>query len=275
MVAVFGAHDMNNAYESERYQLSPKEIYIHDDWNPRTSDYDADVSLLEFETGSIHFNDFVQPICLWDSENESPVIDGVAASWGKMEDATIPNKNLPKLVKTLIQTNEDCFLDKDKLLDLSSKRYFCAGLSNGSEICSGDSGGGLFIKVDDVFHLKGIVLSSPLKDGGCSVSKNAIYTNVLKFRDWVRTVTGVPGEIRSVHSFASTNSEMPFKRLRRSADQCGRSEMTVGLVVGGQKFRRGDFPWIVALFFRENDTSHQYFCGGTLISSLFVISGKY
>lgn len=186
ILAIFGAHDLSNLFEAGRFQLSPKKIRLHDDWNPMTAEYDADLSLLEFED-SIPLNRFVQPICL--SENDPAVTEGVVVGWGKSEDETKDHENIPKLVKALIQTNEDCFFTEGQKhhLDVSSRRTFCAGLRNGSGICHGDSGGGLFIKVNGVHFLKGIVSSSPVNtDGGCDVSINAIYTNVQKFKDWIK-----------------------------------------------------------------------------------------
>lgn len=189
VLAVFGAHNLSNAREVESYSLSPKKINLHDDWNPNTSDYDGDLALLEFEEGSIHYNDYVQPICLWGSDEEPAVTEATVSGWGKSENSGA-HENLPKLLKVQMQTNEQCFFESKALIDLSSPRTFCVGLKNGSGVCNGDSGGGIFIRVNDVYFLKGIVSSSLIKDGGCDVSNNAIYTNVLKFRDWIDNVTG-------------------------------------------------------------------------------------
>lgn len=63
-------------------------------------------------------------------------------------------------------------------------------------------------------------------------------------------------------------------QARRSADNCGVAKINRGLIVGGRTFSRGKFPWIVALM-NIRIRPAQYFCGGTLISSDFVISGKY
>lgn len=167
---------------------SPKSIFIHDDWNHLTTNYDADVSLLKFEDRSINFNVFVQPICLWNSEAEPTVTKGIVTGWGKTEDLTKVHQNIPKRVKALIETNEQCFLNTKALVDLSSFRTFCAGLRNGSGVCHGDSGGGLFIKVDGRYYLKGIVSSSLIKDGNCHVTRNAVYTNIFKFREWIEEI---------------------------------------------------------------------------------------
>lgn len=145
---------------------------------------------MEFEAESIHFNNYIQPICFLDPENEPIVPEGIVLGWGKSENPTRRHENIPKLVKVMIQTNEKCFFTTRALLDLSSEGTFCAGQMNGSGVCHGDSGGGLFIKIDGAYYLKGIVSSSLLKNDGCDVSTNAVYTNVPKLRDSIERMTG-------------------------------------------------------------------------------------
>lgn len=62
-------------------------------------------------------------------------------------------------------------------------------------------------------------------------------------------------------------------RKKRSTVTCGVSKGPSGFIVRGQKIERGDFPWIVALM-RTDKGPASFFCGGTLISSSFVVSGR-
>lgn len=62
-------------------------------------------------------------------------------------------------------------------------------------------------------------------------------------------------------------------RLRRSTHTCGVPKRISGLIIRGQSFSRGSFPWIVALLYKQTEPP-SFFCGGTLISSTFVLSGK-
>lgn len=188
VLAIFGAHDLSDPYEPSRYSLSPKRIHIHNEWNHRTREYDADLSLLEFEVGSILFNFFVQPICIWESESEPAITEGTVTGWGKSEDPANIHENIPKLIKVQIQHNDKCLPRNGDLADISSERTFC-GLGNGSGVCEGDSGGGLFIETNGVNFLKGIVSSSLLKNDTCDVASNAIYTDVPKFMDWIKKIT--------------------------------------------------------------------------------------
>lgn len=54
-------------------------------------------------------------------------------------------------------------------------------------------------------------------------------------------------------------------------DQCGVVQVTGGFVVGGKEVKRGHWPFLVALLLLKNDA---FFCGGNLISSKHVLSGK-
>lgn len=54
---------------------------------------------------------------------------------------------------------------------------------------------------------------------------------------------------------------------------CGVPKRLSGLIIRGESFSRGSFPWTVALLASKTQPP-SYFCGGTLISSTHVVSGK-
>lgn len=202
--ALFGAHNFKDAHEPERFSLSPNKKILHEEWNPWTTQYDADLSLLQFEQGSIKFGSYVQPICLWDAENDLTLTEGLVVGWGSA-DGTNRYEDVPKLIKVPTLNNEHCLPGQGNLADYSSLRTFCAGL-NGSSVCFGDSGSGLLTQVDGRYYIVGIVSSSPIKNNMCDVSRNAIYTNVLKFKEWITLKTGGAGENHSskyllIHNF--------------------------------------------------------------------------
>lgn len=175
---------------------------MHADWQPLVKRYDADIALLELDEELI-FTSYIQPICLWDSVTQPWTSIGKAVGYGKSEDITKSHENIPKKIDIPFQSQEECFLKEPELASLGSNRTFCAGAADGTGVCVGDSGGGLFFHLNAVFYLKGIVSSSLIVDGTCDVDNYAIFTNVLKYTDWIKSFGN---EIAFSH-------QVPFERI--------------------------------------------------------------
>lgn len=189
VIAYFGAHDLN-ASNGTRITTSPVNISVHPDWDPNLQRFDADIAILVFGDGKIQYTKFIQPICLWISDDGLSETEGIVAGWGQSEDLTKPHESIPKQVTLKKIPNSDCFYDAPTLANIASNRTFCGGLSNGSGVCGGDSGNGFFILSKNLFYLDGIVSSSATTRTSCDVTKNAIYTDVSKFKSWInKTIT--------------------------------------------------------------------------------------
>lgn len=70
----------------------------------------------------------------------------------------------------------------------------------------------------------------------------------------------------------SATSLSIFYRLLKEDEKCGiRSvpKVAKGMVWEGSRYRRGQWPWLVAIKYYS-----KYICGGSLISKTLVISGK-
>lgn len=44
---LFGTHDLNDPYETEKIAVSLRRIDIHNGWNPFNTNYDAEIAILE------------------------------------------------------------------------------------------------------------------------------------------------------------------------------------------------------------------------------------
>ena len=54
---------------------------------------------------------------------------------------------------------------------------------------------------------------------------------------------------------------------------CGRPKITGGFMFRGKDFKRGEFPWMVAML-NDQKSPVEFFCAGTLVSARHVITGK-
>lgn len=199
VLAIFGAHNLLDFYESDRVLLSPTEIIIHKDWNPINIKYEADIAVLVFESGKIKFSNIVQPISLLDPSTSFSQTLGTVVGWGKNAETSKANENVPTLVKTQIQANEDCFLTLPSLAEISSKQTFCAGLQHKDGFYFGETASGFFINVGSKYFLKGILSTSLIDGKSTEITAHAVYTDVLKYRDWIDDIIGdhkIPSELQ-------------------------------------------------------------------------------
>jgi len=193
ITVLLGAHDLNDTFEVGRFPYAVQSFEIHQDWNPRTDTYDADIAVIVLET-EVTFSNYIQPICLMDSSSSVAIrTEGVVVGYGKDETPNIYNLNIPKSISMPIHQNEDCFLKDSIFAKLSSKRTFCGGTGNGTGVCKGDSGSGLVVTDGSAYYLRGIVSASLYNQTyGCDVDTYSIFTNVLKFTDWINSVSVDP-----------------------------------------------------------------------------------
>jgi Trypsin len=183
---MLGGHDLDKKFEKGRSFITPKRIVIHKDWCAKNAKADADIAMIELQD-SVHPNEYVQQVNLWELNVDIPVNSGTIIGYGMSNGTKDSYESVPKKLNVVIHSNEDCFLKYPKLAEFSSKRTFCAGSDQNSGPCLGDSGNGLFVKINGVFYLRGLV-STAVKsfETTCDTSKYAIYTDVLKFKNWIR-----------------------------------------------------------------------------------------
>lgn len=112
--------------------LQASKIVVHPNYN--SIDFVNDIAMIKL---SVHatFNNYVQPICLWNSDkiDLSGVIgkSGTVVGWGLTEKGEVSNvlreASLPVVgVITCLRSNPDVFGS------LLSETNFCAGIRNGS-----------------------------------------------------------------------------------------------------------------------------------------------
>lgn len=285
---MFGAYDLSDLFQTGALSASPTEIFIHPDWNPSTTRYDADIAALVMDD-EIPYTKYIRPICM--SPVEIDVRVGYVTGWGESEDTTKEHENLPKQIKIPIHSNEHCFLESEEFTQIASKRTICGGARDHVGPCRGDSGGGLFVKFNNAFYLKGLVSASLTNQGQCDVTNFAIYTNVEKYVEWIKNPSE---ELRIDDSTKPATTQRPttsqiftlptFPNFPVYDNQaitipnfkppptCGVMSTSKSLIQGGSQARREMFPWAVAITVKQLSGSFVYFSTGTLISDRHIIT---
>ncbi|XP_062827045.1 transmembrane protease serine 12 isoform X1 [Anolis carolinensis] len=180
--AVFGLHQL---YMQTNYTIyrQVEFIWIHDDFNKKT--YENDIALFKLKK-SIKYNEYVQPICLFNSSR--PLTDEIPcyiSGWGlKKENGSasyILREAQVKLIPLEICNSLGWYMGS------VSKNNICAGSESGHvDSCQGDSGGPLmcYLKNEDKYYLIGITSYGY----GCGRPRSpGIYVNLAKYKDWLHS----------------------------------------------------------------------------------------
>ncbi|CRL03727.1 CLUMA_CG016953, isoform A [Clunio marinus] len=161
-----GKYNLSLVYERGSITAFPEKIKIHPNWNIHQVKYDSDIALIKID-GTVPLRSNIYPACLWTSAlGMRNVQTGTVIGWGVIEDQlTTQHQLVPRQIKLKIVTNEICYED---------------------EFMASDSGGGLYMKDNIKWFIKGIVSSSLFTDEGmCDVESYSIFTDVSKFSNWI------------------------------------------------------------------------------------------
>lgn len=153
-------------------------------WNVDVLNYDGDIAVLEL-ADEIHFNNFIRPICLANEESEvAQATKGIVVGFGMNENRTF--REVATKLEVPIRKYHDCVSHSAYHHSMISYRTFCGGRTDGRGVCSGDSGGGVYVTHNDRFYLRGLVSSAIFNNvGECDVNRESVYTDVTMYYQWI------------------------------------------------------------------------------------------
>lgn len=151
--------------------------------------YANDIGLLKLE-GSVQFTKYIQPICLWDElPNQSVYFQtGYVVGWGYTEKGNVPAENLREAQMPVVDAAACLDSNRPVFGEFLSTTNFCAGYRNGTSVCSGDSGSGMFINLNGLWKIRGLV-SLGVKaadEATCNPRDYVLFTDVLRYIDWIK-----------------------------------------------------------------------------------------
>ncbi|XP_023161681.1 tryptase isoform X2 [Drosophila hydei] len=185
VLVALGRYDLDNYSEDGAEMRDARRIVMHPEYSSRLQlQPDADIALITLDSPVI-FNDIISPICLWETaETETEAEIGSIAGWGTDENGNSMTR-YPRVVDAKIATVGECARrwKVQKILD----RTLCAGNLDGSGPCLGDSGGGLMIKRNNRWLLRGVVsLGERSTVDHCNNNQYVLYCDLAKHMTWIR-----------------------------------------------------------------------------------------
>ncbi|XP_019558134.3 polyserase-2 [Aedes albopictus] len=248
-----GKHDLYK-FDGQLQIVNVSEVHIHEEFSPNRND----VALLVLGE-VVRYSEYVAPICLEQvpggRADDLVGQRGWVAGWGINENGTL-SEVLKTTQMPVVDITECARSDPNLFGRFVSQAVFCASDRNGTSVCLGDSGGGMYFSTGDRWELRGIVsFGSESETGSCDTGKYIMFTNVAHYYPWIRNLTdGRVGHINIVSKRISERKceEYALKARKRSNGVCNnvRSPHTVSVINEGFNTK----------------------CSGTIISELFVLS---
>lgn len=152
-------------------------------------DLKDDIALLELES-PVPFSESILPVCISERTSLEPGKIGAVVGWGFTEN-DIASTTL-KLAKLPVIEEIECKRKEPELYGrVLTDRVFCAGYTNGTSACNGDSGGGITFERGDAWYLGGIVSFTKAKEGEerCLTTTYTVFTKLTPYLDWIESVT--------------------------------------------------------------------------------------
>ncbi|XP_015521100.2 modular serine protease [Neodiprion lecontei] len=201
-------HDPNIVRKAE-----VKNVYLYCQYYGLNGNYASDIALLELRQPFV-FSSILQPACLdvsgFSEQILEPGVFGRVAGFGRtasgttsavLQTLTLPYISYSQCKSSSNSSEVEVFISNDK---------FCAGYTNGSAVCEGDSGGGLVFKKNDLWYVMGVVsvgLGVDTSNGErtCDKYSYSLYTKVSTYMAWIQDVMF---NLKQYQSFRSCGSNV-------------------------------------------------------------------
>jgi len=180
---LLGAHYKNKA-EDEQQWAYVKEIHMHPQYNPKTTQ--NDICLLKL-TAPVKYTDYVSPVCIAE-ETDSVATNtyGYVSGWGTIKAQGVASDKLLQVDIPTIDQSKCKSLYSDAVIDGT---MMCGGYDQGGkDSCQGDSGGPyVFQEGDGSFKQHGIVSWGY----GCANPKQpGVYSRISALRSFITKTVG-------------------------------------------------------------------------------------
>ncbi|XP_030370829.1 serine protease gd-like isoform X2 [Scaptodrosophila lebanonensis] len=181
-----GRHDLESYPEEGAVLMEIQSVHTHPDFIGDVVP-DSDIGILVFTTHAT-ISSYVRPICMWSlkaSSNESLFEEAVVVGWGV--DKNQNHLRFPKSAEMQIVSRETCQRKMISAIHFLTSRTLCAGNKDAHGPCSGDSGAGLMVKINNQWTLRAVVSTAQRLGNTCDLSGYVIYSDVSKHLQWIES----------------------------------------------------------------------------------------
>uniref|UniRef100_A0A182N6R9 Peptidase S1 domain-containing protein n=1 Tax=Anopheles dirus TaxID=7168 RepID=A0A182N6R9_9DIPT len=228
-----------------------------------------DIALIKL-ANEITYNDFIQPICLWNRrEDQNSIVNttGTVIGFGYSDGY----KTSLQEVRIPVVSTIECIEDNPAYGAKLTSGMFCAGNRTGVGPCNGDSGGGMFFNQSDVWYIRGLVsFTKPLESDMCDPNEYTVFTDVAKYKDWIEQ--HLPRSSEPANTVAKKRVTIIGQPSGSNPIQtCGKRKAVRILITHGDEADDGIWPWHAALFHNKG-RQFTYACGGSILDKNTILT---
>lgn len=158
------------------------EIVVHPLWDPSNVAAGNDLAVLNLPN-ELTFSQYIQPIALparSDADKDWAGFVGTASGWGLTADSEPAISDELNWMETEIKSNSAC---NTWWLGTIKSTQICGSGAGGRSICSGDSGGPIY--VEEGSSRKQVGISSFVISLGCEIGYPFVFTRTSSFLDFI------------------------------------------------------------------------------------------
>lgn len=181
-----GKHSLNLVDKNTK-EFKVERAILHPGYRQRV--YAHDIGLLKLN-GQATYTNYIQPVCLWDELPGQKILfqSGYVVGWGFTEKGNIPAEILREAQMPVVEAAQCLDSNRAVFGEFLSPTNFCAGYRNGTSVCSGDSGSGMFVKINGLWKIRGLVSLGVKAENTatCNPKDYVLFTDVLRYVDWIK-----------------------------------------------------------------------------------------
>lgn len=186
IVVQLGQNDLHESSPNMR-EVRVGKISPHLQYDPvgKTND----IAILEL-TSNVQFNDYIQPACLPKQQDVAGVVSkgvlGSIVGWGYLQPWSFQISNVLQAARLPVVDLSNCVVGGN--FGVETDGIICMGSANGTNACTGDSGGGMFIEKDGIWTMRGVISALDTVNGFCNPNGFLMVANTGHFLKWIKNV---------------------------------------------------------------------------------------
>ncbi|CAD0206359.1 unnamed protein product [Chrysodeixis includens] len=184
----------NNSMDVDAQYSDVRDVHIPARFQGSAANFQEDIAIVILQTAFV-YKTYVRPVCLdfdvnFDRTQLQPPKMGKVAGWGLTSEDGLASQVLKVVELPYVSIDECINTAPSGFREYITSDKICAGYTNGTALCKGDSGGGLsfpaFDRDVERYYLRGIVSTAPNNEHLCNSHTLTTFTQITKHETFIK-----------------------------------------------------------------------------------------